>query len=221
MKIVLIVLAVLFLLFLCPTSLSLYWKNELFIKIRWLFLRFSLLPQPQKKKPPFNTPEQTPESSANLAVPSKHNPSDLLTQYADMLPDLLNSLKPCVFFLLKRIRVKKLTLNLLVSREDAAETAIAYGRANQTIYTALGILQNTIRFHCRPDINIGFNYLSREEDMEMRLTVSIVPLFLVIGALMFLWNMLTHSKEMKPVNRANGKKRQTKYGGNDYGQGKH
>ena len=56
MKIVLMVLAALFLLLLCPVRLQLHWKEELSATARWLFLRFPLLPRSKPKK---EQPEKT------------------------------------------------------------------------------------------------------------------------------------------------------------------
>ena len=199
MKIVLVVLAVLGLLLLCPVRLDFCWKQEVVLTVRWLFLKFGLLPQKEKKRPKAQ-PEQVPaQGQGGQAAPAKTKPTENLTRYADLLPQLLGSLKKCVLFVLRHTKVKRLELNMLVSREDAAETAIAYGRANQAVYTALGLLQNLLKFGCRPQINIGFDYLGREEETEVYAAASVAPLFVLMGviglAFGLLKGLLTREKE--------------------------
>ena len=50
MKIVLSVLAALVLLLLCPICLKIEWKKDFSATVGWLFLRFRLWPQKEKKK---------------------------------------------------------------------------------------------------------------------------------------------------------------------------
>ncbi|MBR5559525.1 MAG: DUF2953 domain-containing protein [Oscillospiraceae bacterium] len=204
MKIVLLILAALFLLLLCPIRLSLHWKNDLTLTAGWLFLKFKLLPKAEKTKKKAAVPEQAAAAPNKAEKAAQAKPSDTLTQYADLLPDLLGSVKNCVLFVLRHTKVKRLDLNMLVSREDAAETAIAYGRANQAVYTALGLLQSLLKFGCRPKINIGFDYLGREEEAEAWAAVSTAPLFVLLGGigllLSLLKGLLTREKEKETVH---------------------
>ena len=201
MKIVLMVFAALFLLLLCPVRLQLHWREELSATVRWLFLRFPLLPRPEEKnKQPqkASTPAKQAQPAAKSTQPG---PVDTLTQYADLLPDVLGKLKGFVVYILRHTRVKQLRLDMLVAKEDAAETAIAFGRANQAVYTALGLLQNLLRFGCKPEINIGFDYLGKEEAAEVWLTASLAPLFALLGAGGFaaglLWALVAREKTQK------------------------
>lgn len=203
MKIVLIVLAALGLLLLCPIRFDLSWNKDLSLVVRWLFLKFGLLPQ-KEKKPSKVQKEQAPsKAGAGQAGAAKVSPTESLTQYADLLPQLLGGLKNCVLFILRHTKVKRLELNMLVSRDDAAETAVAYGRANQAVYTALGLLQNLLKFGCQPKIDIGFDYLGREEQTEVYAAVSAAPLFVLMGgiglAFGLLKGLLTREKENKTV----------------------
>ena len=151
MKIVLMVLAALFLLLLCPVRLQLHWKEELSATARWLFLRFPLLPRSKPKKEQPEKPSAPQKQAQPAEKAAQPGPVDTLTQYADLLPEVLGRLKGFVVFILRHTRVKKLRLDMLVAKEDAAETAIAFGRANQAVYTALGLLQNLLRFGCKPE----------------------------------------------------------------------
>jgi len=199
MKIVLLIAAALFLLLLCPIRVALRWKDDTALTVGWLFLRFKLLPRPkQEKKQP--VPQKEGTAAQNKAQKAANaNSADTLTQYADLLPELLGRLKGCVLLVLRHTRVKQLELNMLVSREDAAETAITYGRANQAVYTALALLQNLLKFGCRPKINIGFDYLGGEEETEVCAAVTVAPLFVLLGGVGLLFGllkgMLTREKE--------------------------
>lgn len=183
MKIVLLVLAALCLLLLCPVRLHISWQGEPAITAKWLFLRLKLLPRlPQKqtvadaKKPQKAKTEEKKQQKAA-------KPADTITQYADLLPEVLGGLKGFVLFLLHHIRLTRLQLQLLVAREDAAETAIAFGRANQAVYTALGLVQKLLKVRCKPKIEIGFDFLSGQERAEGCAELALAPLTALAGAL--------------------------------------
>lgn len=181
MKVLLIVLAVLFALLLCPVRLELQWQGQLSARARWLFLRFRLLPRPPKKPKAAQKPPE-PKKEQKQPAPAQ-KPADTLAQYADLIPDLVGRLGWFVRFLLGHTRVERLELRLLVSRGDAAETAVAFGRANQAVYTALGLLQRLLAFRCAPKINIGFDFLGGEETAEGCARLALAPLTALAGAI--------------------------------------
>lgn len=180
MKVLLIVLAVLFALLLWPVRLSLRWQGQLSVQARWLFLRFRLLPRPPKKPGAAQKPPEPKKKSKQPAADPK--PTEAFAQYADLVPDLVGRLGWFARFLLGHTRVERLELRLLVSREDAAETAVAFGRANQAVYTALGLLQRLLAFRCAPKINIGFDFLGGNETAEGCAELALAPLTALAGA---------------------------------------
>lgn len=190
MKVFLLIFGALVLLLLCPVRLRLHYKKELSATAKWLFFSFRLLPRPTAKKEEPKKASGPAKQALPAEKPPQPSPVDTITQYADLLPDVLGSLKSCVAFILRHTVVKDLQLDMLVLREDAAETAIAFGRANQAVYTALGLLQTMLRFNCRPRINIAFDYLGKEEEAELQLTLSLAPLFALLGALGFAAGLL-------------------------------
>ena len=203
MKVFLLILGAIVLLLLCPVRLTLSRKEELSAAVEWLFLRFRLLPAPQKTKPKKEkTPQPPPqEDTAKTAKAPAPKPGDRITQYADLVGPLLAGLKKSVAYILRHVRVDRLRLELLIAREDAAETAIAYGRANQAVYTALGLLQNLLKFGQKPDVRIGFDYLGGTERAEGECRISIAPLFVLFGAVGFvaglLWALVTRPAPQK------------------------
>ena len=67
MKIVLIVLAALALLLLCPIRLDFCWNKDAALTARWLFFKFGLLPQNKKKNAPKAEAEQTAAETISKA----------------------------------------------------------------------------------------------------------------------------------------------------------
>lgn len=203
MKIFLLIVGAIILLLLCPVRFDLRWKQELSATVGWLFLRLRLLPAPRKTKP--KKEEKTPSphtapASQKAGAPAP-KPGELVTQYADLLGPLLAGLKRCVVYILRHVRVDRLRLELVIARGDAAETAIAYGRANQAVCTALGLLQNLLKFRGNPQLHIGFDYLSGEEWAEGECRISIAPLFVLLGAIGLaaglLWALVTRPAPQK------------------------
>ena len=201
MKVFLLIFGALVLLLLCPVHLQLHWKEEPSATARWLFLRFPLLPPPQPKKDKQNKASAPADQAQPAKKSAQPSPVDTLTQYADLLPEILGRLKGFAAFILRHTKVKKLQLDMLVAKEDVAETAIAFGRVNQAVYTALAPLQNMLRFGCKPRINIAFDYLGQKEEAEVWLTASLAPLFALLGAIGFaaglVWALFTRQKTQK------------------------
>lgn len=104
---------------------------------------------------------------------------DTVRQDFELISDLLKK----VFDLLGLCVVKKLKLKIVCAKEDAADTAISYGRYCAVVNPALAYIQSLMRVRERgKDISITCDYNGGEEKFELELVIY-ARVFRVLGAL--------------------------------------
>ena len=133
--IVLGLLALILVLLLIPAGLSLgYHGGDFTAEGKWLFLRFTLYPLPEKaeaektEKQEKQTGEKKPPKEKSA---EPHPFMDWLCLINDLLPTLHTALRKT----LGAITLKRCRITMTVAAEEADQTAIRYGRANALLYT--------------------------------------------------------------------------------------
>lgn len=129
-------------------------NGKVTLRIRYLFLSFNPLKQRKQKKekkqkqpkPLENAPEQPPEGKLKQ-----------FKQQVSQVMQLLEPLADAVKKLLRGVRVRHFVLYLEVGKEDAAATAVEYGKLCALVYGAYGTLGNVF-YIPDPDIRISTNY---------------------------------------------------------------
>ena len=159
-----LLVALLALLILClvlPVFVLVEYKNKQFsAKLRVLFLTFQLYPS--KKQP-----EEKP-----VAEKSEENPSEKPKQQSqkkkitlDKIMQIFSVAGSGVKMLLRGIFITGIRINYPVYREDAAETAIAYGQTQASLGTAVGLLRNFVRLRFKKvNIFADFDNTHNEEE---------------------------------------------------------
>lgn len=165
-QVVLLVIAALGLLLWAPVVLWLRYDGQLEAQIRYLFIKKTLLPAPETPERPKRArakgakraakPQKPPEEEGRQPSPVKQ-----VLEYADLIPGALGSLNRAGRFLLRHTTIKPFILRMVVAEGDAADTGVAYGRANAAVYTAYALLSRTVRMG-RVDIRIAPDFLARE-----------------------------------------------------------
>lgn len=84
--------------------------------------------------------------------------------------------------LLHQIRIPELKLHLTVGNEDAAKTAITYGRVSAAAGTVLPSLEKACRIR-ELDVFIQPDFTEGKQEIALDITVSTIPLMLVICVL--------------------------------------
>lgn len=179
---VLLVLALLAGLLAVPLRGEVLWRSASppRITLRWLFFKVRIFPLPEKlrkrkkkkkKKPPSPAPKPEPQKPKK-----KIDPSDL-----GMVIDLLASAKGAMGFLLRHFRFYKIRLDMIVAKENAAATAIAYGKANAMVYGAYTAAKNFLRLET-PEIYIRPNFTAGQGDTILEVHGKLTP-WAAIGSL--------------------------------------
>lgn len=116
----------------CPVTVSGEYEEELSVTVRYLFFRIRVLPQQEKKKAQAEQTEETKNKIREI----------LKKKGVSSLVELLSEAASLAVSVLKRffshVHISLFDLFLLVAAEDAAETAVLYGKVCGSVYTAAG-----------------------------------------------------------------------------------
>ena len=185
--IILGVLALILVLLLLPVGIAVSYHNgTLTAEGRWLFLHFTLWPLPEKDKA---EKEQKPEGKSEEA-PKKKKAGEKrpFMDWLQLINDLLPLLGEALQKTLGAITLKRCRITMTVAGEDAAQTAIRYGRANALLYTAYAFLGQNIKVkEFRADIRQDYQSGPEGETADADLLVRVCPMVLAGAGFRLLW----------------------------------
>ena len=128
----------------CPVTVSGEYEEELSVTVRDLFFRIRVLPQQEKKKKAAGGQKQEKKKAqAEQTEETKNKIREILKKKGvSSLVELLSEAASLAVSVLKRffshVHISLFDLFLLVAAEDAAETAVLYGKVCGSVYTAAG-----------------------------------------------------------------------------------
>ncbi len=175
-------------LLLIPAGLSLgYHGGDFTAEGKWLFLRFTLYPLPEKaeaektEKQEKQTGEKKPPKEKSA---EPHPFMDWLCLINDLLPTLHTALRK----MLGAITLKRCRITMTVAAEEADQTAIRYGRANALLYTVYAFLSRHIRVK-EFKAEVFQDYLSGPdgETADADLLLLVCPMILLGAGFRLLW----------------------------------
>ncbi len=185
------ILALIFLLLLMPLHLNLDYDEELSVRLRYLFLVFRLYPQKEKKSKKIGRPEAR-KAEKKLGKKKKDEHSSL-PSFGEMLKEdgpgavisylseLTKIAATAARKLLHVLVADRLELRMQIVGEDAADTAILFGKICAGVYPALSVLQGIIRTK-RRQVEIAPDFSGEKTQVRFRVRLHAMPLrLLVVG----------------------------------------
>lgn len=152
-----IILGVLLLLF-SLTLLNVVWyaeyDEELRVLVRIGFLKIQLAPQkPKKEKPKKKAPKKQKKQKKKTAEPKEKKPSFIkqlhkehgITGIINIVQRLAELVVGALKGVFSHLIVTELTVKIEVSGEDAADSAIKYGRVCAALFPALGAITKIVK----------------------------------------------------------------------------
>ncbi len=141
------ILLFLALLFSLPLTFRACYREEFTFELRYLFLRFRIVPRPEKK-------QKKPAEAAPAEEPGEKAPSRfqelLKKEGVSGLIRLLQELAGIANGALKRLfahlTVDEFNLELRISGSDAGKTALEYAAACGAVYPAVSVLLRAVRY---------------------------------------------------------------------------
>lgn len=182
------------LLLLCPLKLSLWYGEDLTLKIGYGPIRIPILPkkerpeQPEKikkeKKPKKEPPSEEKEPNFFQRLKEQHGLSGLLHLATEVTKLAASTMKK----LFSHVVVYHLRGDIRLSAGDAADTAILYGRVCAVLQPCMAVLLPLVPKKKRKDVTmqVSPDFVSEDSHISVYAQVGIKPLFLltaVFGAL--------------------------------------
>lgn len=173
---------------LCPAAVRILYTGGLpQAELRLLgLIRIRLYPRPDAKRKKKKKQAEKKEGKPDAQPPSS---AQRLLGTLRTVNDLLPEAAKTAGWLLSRIRLTECVISLEIGKDEAADTAIAVGRANAIAHAAAATLANFIRVEDF-SLLVRPNFLTETERGEARAVFQITPIVLLIGAVRFLWRYL-------------------------------
>jgi len=191
--------ALLFLPLCIPVVLQVKYTDQLYLRVRWLFLRKQIAPAKEKKKKkdkPEKPEEPKPEEpAAEPEAEDPDKPPNLFKRYYDarglggfieLLRRTVDALKKFRHGLWLAFCIRELKLRVHLPGSDPADLAEQYGKISAAIFPSLGWLathlrtrKRKIRAHITPDFT-G----ESEREIKVAATVSVIPAFVLTAGLL-------------------------------------
>ncbi len=202
--IILGIIAAIVLLFCVKLSVELRYEDEFEVNLLVLGLRFRLLPagekKPKKEKPKKEKPEEEKEEE-KPEEPKEEEPKgeNIIMRFyheqgfdgtMQFLADVLSALNTMLGDIFKRSFVlEKLMLRLRVSKGDAAETALAFGKTCAAVYPALGYICTNLTVR-KYDADVRADYLANKSTAAVWFILSVRPIKLTNALMRFVFRGL-------------------------------
>lgn len=197
--ILLAIIALIVLAFSFRLTLQLDYHDIMELEVRYLFLKFKLLPWEKKEKAPKEkkpvqekkkTKEKKPKEKPAKPNPLKtfwHNEGvdgviALLKETAAIVSGMFRN----VF---KHVIIDKLYLQMYIGSGDAAQTATDYGKVCAEIFPALGTICSIMKVR-KYDVDISPDFLANQNETELHTVVTLRPIFVTNAAVVMLVKLL-------------------------------
>lgn len=177
------------------------YEEEVLAYAKWAFLKIPLFPRPEKKpkeKKPEEKKEEPPQEEEAPKEEKPKGPNPLKTLYEneklDGILEILNKLLQVVYKfggrLVNSFVIDEMFLDITVSRNDAASTAVEYGKMCRRVFPVTGAVVANCNVR-RYSINIDPDYLANgQNEFAFSLEISLNPRKLINAVLAFAFGAL-------------------------------
>lgn len=165
------------------------YKEDLILKVKYMFLPLVTIPatKPKKQKSPKKEKKSKKKSEETAEEASDEEPKDgekteekkpkkkiAITDILEVAKLALDSLGKPLKRILKRTVFAHLAVRISCGGEDAAKTAIKFGLVNMAVGNALGWLDTFFTLKKPDDINITADFQSEETKIDCYCEISLV-----------------------------------------------
>ena len=195
----LLVLAVVLLALCIPVRLAVRYRSGEPAEawLRWLFLRFDLTELGKHKQAQGQAEgHPRPEKKREKA---QREPLEF-SQLLGVILDLLASIRGGAGLLVRNFRIYRVRLHLVVAAEDAAETAIRFGKVNAGVYSAYAVAQQLFNLE-RPDISIRPDFTSEKGLVDFAARGRVLPVVVLAAAIRIGAAFLVKTIQRRTQNR--------------------
>lgn len=202
--VILSVLLLLLVALLIPVRVCVEYKSEAKVVLKFLFIKFTLIPQKQKKKKKRNKKGKSGDVKKKVSSKAEDDSQtgkfikDLykakgIDGFVSLISELAKLAAGSLKGMFKHILFKKFDVNIKVSADNAADTAIKYGYICAGVYPAVSLVLNTVKYKSY-SVNIAPDFDEKESVTEFEMQANILLLFAVIEALKILFGFVNLKK---------------------------
>ncbi len=182
--------------------------EEFYLDVQWLFVKIKILPakkkdkkdkkpkKEKKKKEPKPKEEKPVDENLTEDVEKKDNifvrfyKNQGFDGVVQLIKNVAYSLSKMMKSFNKHLVLRKLYLWMTVSEDqNAAETAIAYGKLCQTVFPAMSYICNTMTVK-NYDVQIEPDFLGSKNKAEFAFSVSVRPIFFINAIIVLAFRLL-------------------------------
>lgn len=175
-----------------PLKVFVSFKEEFSVIIKFVGIKVFEVPEKATKKKTSvknksekTEKEQKPKSQLLentkqifVSLKEKYGFAGAVNKIFKFIGELLSHIKPY----LRHIKIKKIKLNLKVASNDAASTAIDYGKVCSAVYPVLAYL-DTFKAVYFKEINLSSDFTSQKSEFDFSLQANIPIIYLFLVAL--------------------------------------
>ncbi len=202
-----------------PVVLELEYTDSVKCRVSWLFLKFDLYPFPEKKKkkkedkPEEEKKEEKPEEKKDeTPKPKKENflktfyNNQGLSGVIELLNNCVRALKRfSVRFIKRAVIIKKFHLDIHITEDDAAATALKYGKVCSGLYPSLGYICSNMKVKDYK-VNVYADYCGEKTTVEFITKTAFIPRALINAGIALVFSLL---KQLLKVVISNNKSSNT------------
>ena len=189
-----IVLVVAFLL-LCSVRIRATYREFFSLKLSYLFFSYTVFPQKKKKtarKRKTRRKKQTQKKPEENIFKRAYREKGLVG-FLRLLQGLAKAASTALRKILPHVRVRRLSVNVVVATADAADTAITYGLTCSVVYPAVAVLVASTRCR-RYDVAVTADFDAEESRIDAAADIKVRVLFVIVAALYALFQYMKARK---------------------------
>lgn len=179
--------------------ITVHYENDITLSLKWLFLKFNILPSKKKEKKPKKKKEKAESEDEIVEEPKKKKDNMFVNFYhnkgVDGVVQLLKDTAKAIGGLFRRIGrafvFEELIVSLRVSAGDSAETAIKYGKTCAAAFPAMGFIVNNLRVK-KYDIEVVPDFIYGTDDARLHSVIKVRPIKLINALIIVIFELIVN-----------------------------
>ena len=207
--IILAVIALIVILFSIKVSVTAVYDETFTLDVKWLFIKFRIYPEDEEKKAKKEAKKAEKEQKKKNSKKEKHKKEkteESASPKSNIFKDFYNNqgfaatvnlirtaaaqLGGFLKGVYRAFVIENLTVLLKVSAgDDAAQTAVKYGKVCSAVYPAMGFICSNMKVK-QYDVNVVPDFISAENTATFKLSLSVRPIKLTNAVIVLAFRLI-------------------------------
>lgn len=183
----------------CPVIIRASFEDELFMKARYLFLSYTIVPQ--KEKQPKKAKKKEAEQKEEPKSDTKSKIKEIFDQkglggFLSLMKEITDLAAGSAKRLFQHLVISNISANLVIGTDDAAQTALNYSYACMAVYPAFSAIVANCK--CKKySAQVVPDFDKKESEIKFSVKATIKLFFIISAALSALFQFLKVMKRAK------------------------